>query len=227
MNTTIQQVINFMLGIAIPGFIGSGAAFLTVKFLSKSIITHALSKDLEKFKIELQEKTEYLKTSLVIFANEKDISYQRVDAQRAEAIHSIFQCICDTSIILSRIVIGPVVKSSPVDKHFDFYYKFTNEVYKSTTVMNETLRQKAIYFDNETYIMLNNYFNISANANVEFMKVFLENDRSTITVEILENERKKVKKVFYEKLGPIHEKTIDSFRFILGIEKEKIYKEKQ
>ncbi|WP_319588247.1 hypothetical protein [uncultured Desulfobulbus sp.] len=223
MNITIQQIINFILEIAIPGFIGSGAAFLTVKFLSKSIIAHALIKDLEKFKIQLQEKTEYLKTSLAIFANEKDISYQRVDTQRAEAIHSIYQCICDTSFILSTFVVGPAIKSSPVEKHIDFYIKLTDQVNKSTTVMNETLRKKAIYFDNETYIMLNNYFTIAANTNAEFMKIFLQYDLPNITIQILEEARKKVERVFYEQLRPIHEKTVDSFRFNLGIEKEKLY----
>lgn len=89
--------------------------------------------------------------------------------------------------------------------------------------MNETLRKKAIYFDNETYIMLNNYFTIAANTNAEFMKIFLQYDLPNITIQILEEARKKVERVFYEQLRPIHEKTVDSFRFNLGIEKEKLY----
>lgn len=84
----------FLQDIVIAGLVSSGTAFLILKFLGESFVHNALQKNMEVFKVQLQEKTEHLKTGLSIYAKEQEVSYQRVDAQRANAIHMVYLTIC-------------------------------------------------------------------------------------------------------------------------------------
>lgn len=216
---------NFLREIVLPSIVGGGTAFAALKYLSKSFLQHRLKKDIEAFKTELQEKTEFLKTNLSIYANEQSISFQRVDKQRANAIHEIYQNICDSSFALTQLTVGPDKKDS-IDKQILFYSTKALDLYDRNTKMNETLRKFAIYFDNETYVMINDYFTTITNINRDFLNSVSNVKFGQISPEKLEQEREKISQVLNEKLLPIHQKTIDNFRYVLGVEKSKVFTEK-
>lgn len=100
------------------------------------------------------------------------------------------------------------------------------EVYESTTKFNDALRKNAIYFDNNTYVMLHEYFLIASTMTMELNVYLTKTEESGITLNNIEEKRKNTEKIIFNKLMPIHQKTTDCFRYILGIEKEKQFKEK-
>ena len=64
-----------------------------LQFLGEKIISHRLAKDLERYKIELTERTDVLKTQLSIFSHEQTVAISRVDSQRSEAIHKVYAAV--------------------------------------------------------------------------------------------------------------------------------------
>ena len=217
--------LSFLQDIIISGLVSSGAAFLILKFLGESFVKNALQKNMEVFKVQLQEKTEHLKTGLSIYAKEQEVSYQRIDAQRANAIHMVFQTICDSSLLLSQIIVGPPNKGDNVENQVRWYLTKSLEIYESTTKINDALRKNAIYFDNNTYVMLHEYFEIASTMTMELNVYLTKTEESGITSKDIENKRKIMEETLFKKLKPIHQKTTDCFRYILGIEKEKQFKE--
>lgn len=218
--------LNYLQDVVIAGLVSSGVAFLMLKFLGESLIKNAFKRKMEIFKVQLQEKTEHLKTGLSIYAKEHEVSYQRVDTQRANAIHMVYLAISDTSYLLPQIIQGPPIKTIPLTEQVAWYLRKSLEIYESTTRFNEALRKNAIYFDNETYIMLHEYFEIAANLTMELNLYLTNTEESKIDSATIEEKRENLEMQFFKKLKPIHQKTTDNFRFILGIEKEKQYKDK-
>lgn len=218
--------LSYLKDVVIAGLVSSGVTLLILKFLGESLVKNALQKKMEVFKVQLQEKTEHLKTSLSIYAKEHEVSYQRVDAQRANAIHQVYQTISETSYLLPQIIQGPPIKTIPLPEQIKWYLTKSLEIYDSTTKFNEALRNNAIYFENETYIMLHEYFSIASTLTMELTVYLTKTEESKISAEEIEEKRNNLEIQFFKKLKPIHQKTTDSFRFILGIEKERQFKEK-
>ncbi len=218
--------LSYLQDIVIAGLVSSGATLLILKFLGESLVKNALQKKIEVFKVQLQEKTEHLKTSLSIYAKEHEVSYQRVDAQRASAIHQVYQTISETSYLLPQIIQGPLTKNIPLSEQIQWYLTKSIEIFDSTTNFNEALRKNAIYFDNETYVMLHEYFLIAGTLTQDITLYLSNTEESKISAKEIEEKRKNLEIQFHEKLKPIHQKTTDSFRFILGIEKKRQFKEK-
>ena len=87
----MEIFLDFLKNVAAPIVFGSGAAFLLVKFLGRRLFEQILKKEILKYKSELEEKISYLKTKLSIYAEEQNIVNQRVDAQKASAIHAVYR----------------------------------------------------------------------------------------------------------------------------------------
>ena len=57
-----MSVGDFLSTVALPAFVGGGSAWLLLQYLGDKILTHRLSKDVERYKVELAAKTDVLKT---------------------------------------------------------------------------------------------------------------------------------------------------------------------
>lgn len=220
----MSEFSGFLKDVVLPGLVSSGVALFMIRFLSESFIKNSLEKRMNQYKSELQEKTEYLKTKLSIYAKEQEVSIERVDIQRANAIHSVYQTICDSIIKITTIVGGPPNISLSIEDKAKWYLEQVHTIYLSTTNFNNLLRSNAIYFDNETYLMLHKYFEISATMTNETTLYLINTKPREITEQRLEDHRINMEQILKNKLGPIHQKTTDEFRFVLGIEKERKYK---
>src|SRR3972149_1394659 len=74
----------------VPYFLGAATLGGLLLFFGKNIFLHFLSKEIEKYKSQLSEKTEVLKTHLAMFSYEQNVTFSRIDKQRANAISQIF-----------------------------------------------------------------------------------------------------------------------------------------
>jgi hypothetical protein len=68
-----MSISDFLITFIPSALVGGGGAFALFKFMGERIINHQLSKDLEKYKVELSERTDVLKAQLAIFAYEQNI----------------------------------------------------------------------------------------------------------------------------------------------------------
>lgn len=87
------------LGIIISSIGGSAILFGALAWLTKSIITHLLSKDIDQFKanlqLEAQKEMAQIQSTLGIEAFEHQIRFSRLHEKRAEIISQIYSDIFD------------------------------------------------------------------------------------------------------------------------------------
>ncbi|TOC20168.1 hypothetical protein CGJ89_24310, partial [Vibrio parahaemolyticus] len=86
--------------------VGSGIAIGVMKFLSTKLVNQLLAKEMEKYRTELSERTEALKSKLAIFAHEQNIVASRVDSQKAHAIHEVYAAINNMCSPAAKIASG-------------------------------------------------------------------------------------------------------------------------
>jgi hypothetical protein len=214
---------DYLYNFIISAFVGSGSALLIVHFLGKRLIEHRLSKDLERYKTELSEKTDVLKTQLGIFAHEQNVAISRVDAQRAEAIHNVYACIRDIINPISKISAGvPIVGGTP-EQTIEFYFKNAQMAHTACGALANTMADLAIYFDNETYKEISSLAKSSMDAAAIYLqplrKNIAEGAEASVLVEIAENGRSKLKIAFEQEITKKAKQLTAAFRCQLGITK--------
>jgi len=214
---------SFLLDVGLPLIAGGGGGWLLVRILGDRLLSHRLSKDLERYKIELTEQTDVLKTRLAIFAHEQNVSLSRVDAQRADAIHTVYGCIQNVIAPLSKIIGGcPIVDGNP-ERSVNYYRDQAESAHEECGVLTETLTRLAIYFDNDTYKLIGACSMQVMRSNAEFLRDLRRLEAAgTSAIEqlkIVEANRDGLKTVYQESMQPMVSDLTAIFRRLLGIEK--------
>lgn len=172
----------------------------------------------------MNERTENLKTNLSIYAHEQQISFKRVDEKRANAIHEIYQEMDKVTITFSTFVTSPTKKNISVREAVSANLIQFEEMKETVLATGQILSKHAIYLDNDTYTMINEYFVKISQVNQSFGMFLMKLDFGKIEHSVLEAEKNRISKIFFEELVPIHRETIDNFRVIIGSEITKQYK---
>ena len=99
---------------------GSTIIIAAVAWLTKSIITHFLSKDVENFKIKIKAETdrniEELKSALKMTALEHEVRFRRLHEKRAEVIAEIYKKMIDAHFATSSFVARGEYENEPNKK---------------------------------------------------------------------------------------------------------------
>lgn len=218
-----MEFINFINKFATPALISSGIVLGALKLLGGKLINQLLQKEFEKFKTQLQEKATLLKTSLSIYAEEQNIANQRIDNQKANAIHQIYSGICKVTHPLSRIIAGSHFVSDNAEDHIDFYKGRSEEAHSASMLLSDLLVDHAIYFDEPTYKQIADLHTELSLAIAHFLKVIRKNDYSGVNpdelLDLIEKERSILIKKYQQKFQIMKYKLTKIFRYLLGIEK--------
>jgi hypothetical protein len=218
-----MEFINFLKDLAIPTLVSSGLALIILKSLSNKLINQLMQKEFEEYKTQLQEKTTLLKTSLSIYAEEQNIANQRIDNQRANAIHQIYSGIVQVARPLSRIIAGSHFVSDDEETHINFYNEWAEKGHSASSELSSLLVCHAIYFDESTYKQIADFSTISAFAIADFLKILRQNIAEGICpndfLEKIEHGRVTIEKIHANQLKNMQYKLTSKFRSLLGIEK--------
>jgi len=212
---------DFIRVMLVPGAAGAVVAFGVLKYLSSKFVEQTLSKDLEKHKTELTQRTESLKTQLSIYAHEQNVATSRVDTQRAEAIKKVFAAIRAWVDPTTRIVAGSPHVNATKETEFKFYYDLAEEAHLAGMDLTKVIADHAIYFNEDTYSELYGMALSFIEATAHFLrplrKGIAEEKPIVESLEDLEGERLKLSKLWETKLRPLNSKMTTTFRYILGI----------
>ena len=202
---------------------GGGVAFALFKFLGERIINHQLSRDLEKYKVELSERTDVLKAKLSIFAHEQSITISRVDTQRADAIHKIYNCMRAIINPTSSIVAGTPIVNGTNEQSARFYREKAEAAHAACGKLSNTLSDLAIYFDNDTFTEIAQYAKAAMTATGSYLhhlrKCDAEGGSQEELLAIAESQRDEFRRHYIESMLPLAKKLTSTFRVLLGIEK--------
>lgn len=217
-----MNLIDFGITFALPAVSGGGAGWALVHFFGQRLVDHRLTKDLERFREELKENTEALKSQLSIYAHEQTVAISRVDTQRSEAIRNIYTCIRNVINPVSSIVAGsPIQNGTPIHSA-QYYFTRAQEAQDAIGVLSNKLADFAIYFDNHTYLKIMAFVKAAMGTTGVYLDslspLVANSEPAEKVLAIAEQGRPLVKEKFESTMKPATAELIGLFRVQLGIE---------
>ncbi len=201
--------------------LSSIAAIGLIKFLSKKFIEQQLQKDIIKFKNELNERTEVLKTTLSIHANEQNIILSRVDAQKAEAVRKVHSALCKWVNSASMMTTSSLDTNVRPKKIIAHYKKKGNEALLGLKRLFEVISDNSIYFTEDSYNRLLVTFRVCFKAIEDFAALFVKygeySDENEHIIKEIEDAIIEVDNLFANEVNPLLDDLSDDFRKILGV----------
>ena len=194
-----------------------------LQFFGDRLIGHRLSKDLERYKVELGERTDVLKTQLAIFSHEQNVATARVDSQRAEAIHKVYACMRAIINPVTSIAAGTPIVNGTVDQSVHFYFESAEVAHEACGDLANTLSNLAIYFDNETYKEVASFADDSMDAIARYLqplrKLHAEGGSQPQLLAVAESSRAPLRQSLNQSMQPQAGRLTAVFRLLLGVEK--------
>lgn len=202
---------------------GGGIAVVTIKFLSEKLLNQLLTKEIEKYKSELSERTEALKSKMSIFAHEQNIVTSRVDEQKSQAIHHVYAAITDVTKASTKIAMGYPVMNGAVDDELSYYHTFSESAHEAGRILSDTLSAYAIYFTGSTYGKVAEVAHEAMLYNAKFLTPIRKGLANEVPPEKLISEIRGLQEAYesnYSKeMNYKVREIVDLFRVELGIEK--------
>ena len=215
--------LDFLKDTFFPLILGAGGGLAIVYFLGKKVIDQILKKEILKYKSELEEKTVVLKSNLSIFAKEQDVANRRIDSQKSEAIHQVYQLICKTITPITRIIAGSPFVNVDEQVHAKFYLEQSELCHKNAENLMDALYINAIYFKSDIYDKIVQFSHLVMTANAKLLRVMRRVPPEYLTTEEVRREIvqeiSNIKEISESNLQQMHQDLLVKFREILGIEK--------
>ena len=212
---------SFTLNVVLPLISGGTAGWALIHFFGQRLVDHRLTKDLERYREELKESTEVLKSQLSIYAHEQTVTISRVDSQRSEAIHKIYHCMRAVINPVSSIAAGTPIVNGTANQSVEFYLQNAEAAHTACGVLAHTMADLAIYFDNDTYKEIASFANVSMQAAAIYLQPLralaaLGNTPDEIH-KAAEAGRVALQEKFQAEVTPLMQTLTATFRVNLGI----------
>lgn len=213
----------FAQDILLPLVSGGAAGWALIHFFGQRLVDHRLAKDLERYRGELKENSEVLKSQLSIYAHEQTVAISRVDSQRSEAIHKIYRCMRDIVNPVTNIAVGTPIVNGTASQSAEFYLKNAEAAHAACGVLAHTMSDLAIYFDNDTYKTIANFAKVSMDAAAIYLQplrpLVAMGHSSEQILEVAEVGRASLQEKFQTEITPVMKSLTATFRAHLGIER--------
>ena len=217
-----MNLIDFGVTVVLPALSGGGAGWALVHFFGQRLVDHRLSKDLERYREELKENTEVLKSQLSIYAHEQTVAISRVDTQRSEAIRNIYACIRNVINPVSSIAAGSPIQNGTPAHSVQYYFACAQEAQDAVGVLSNKLADFAIYFDNHTYVKIMAFVKAAMGTTGAYLDslspLVANNEPAEKILAIAELGGPLVKEKFESTMKPAAAELIGIFRAQLGIQ---------
>lgn len=218
-----MTLIDFGINVGLPLVSGGTAGWALIHFFGQRLVDHRLAKDLERYREELKENIEVLKSQLSIYAHEQTVAISRVDSQRSEAIHKIYRCIRCVINPVSSIAAGtPIINGTP-KQSADFYLEHAEAAHKACGVLVNTMADLAIYFDNDTYKAIVGFASVSMHTTAAYLQslrpLIAQGHSPDKILAAAEAGRPLLQEKFQTALTPAAKSLTAIFRVHLGIER--------
>lgn len=136
---------------------GAVVALAIAGFLLRTMIKHLLNKETIRYAIELEQKSEVLKTELSIFAHEQNVGLTRLDQQRADAIQELYGLMTAMNDAIIELVQPNLVERASVEAVLAHYYSISTKLVDQQDKLSASVERNAILFDVSSYDIIANY----------------------------------------------------------------------
>lgn len=216
-----NALMNFFESFVIPSLVAGGTALAVLKFLGQRFVDHNLGKDLERYKTELGEKTETLKTQLSIYTHEQNVQITRIDAQSAEAISNVYTRMREVINPLSLIISGSPIVDGSDRQSIDYYLEAAETMHAAVGRLANSVADHAIYFEDPTYVNIYQFSKAAGNSIALYLqqlrKAIAEDQPNNVILGLAESGRAPLQTTYDAEIRPLHKKLVAIFRQSLGI----------
>ena len=196
---------------------GTGMALLIAGSLGRKWISHELKKSQILYEKELAAKTEVLKSDLSIFAHEQMIGISRIDAQRAEAVKSVYSAISKWWYAVNEINYPKSTNLALYKKTNDYFAKSLAKVESANEMAFEVLIENGIYFSSATYNQIADVLRLSTIYSIEVKKIIdkiIETDDEKMLAQV--NQELLEEKIRFDAaFDPVRGNLVDEFRRLM------------
>lgn len=218
-----DPLMTFFESVVIPVFVGGGTALAVLKFFGQRLVDHKLGKDIERFKSELSEKTESLKTQLSIYSHEQAVEISRVDAQSAGAISNVYARMREVMNPMSLVLSGSPIVDGSEHQSAAYYLDAAEATHAAVGRLSNVLADHAIYFEEPTYAKVYQFAKAAGDASALYLqplrKAIAEGESAGEVLGRAEAGREVLRSAFDAAIRPLHKELVALFRQSLGTQR--------
>ncbi|WP_372527560.1 hypothetical protein [Piscinibacter sp.] len=200
---------------------GSSVALAIAAYLGRSFIDLQVSRVIEKYKAELQQKSEVLKTDLSIYAHEQNVGLSRLDEQRSQAVKEIYAVANKWQELLLEIARPDPPTKLPPDLRLKRYLNLAQDFVKVAEELSVKTRDNAIFFQQQSYEIIARFGAAATDLSCAFYdqtfgKVDLSRNPSYDQVSpMIEKERAALRDSPKEDFGQLQNLLLAEFRRLM------------
>jgi hypothetical protein len=206
--------------------LGGAAVTLTAAaWLARTWIRHRLEREFASYRAELAQKAEVLKTELAIYAHEQSIGLSRIDAQRSEAILSIWKELNQWHEVFIAIA-GPNEKleRNPGQAVGD-YQSWSRQLMTANDQLSRRVRELAIFFDEDAYKTIARYGMAISNVTTDYYAKSFEGvtfgspEEQAAHLRVVNVARAELRRAVANNVDELRRALVIEFRLLMKAEK--------
>ena len=184
------------------------------------MVDHKLSKDLERYRIELSDKTEALKMQLSVTAHTLNVAASRVDSQQAKALHNIYAAIRKIINPVSSLMAGCPIQRGTALQCAQWYFDHAQDAHGAVGELATVMADNAIYVENATYVKIGEFAKVAMTATGDYLDPLhpIARDESPeALIGAADANRVRLTELFNAEMKPRATELAGIFRSALGI----------
>jgi len=130
---------------------GTSVVLLIAAYLGRRFMDIQVGRAIKKYEAELNQKAEVLKTELSIYAHEQNVGLTRIDAQRSEAILSLWAVLGEWHETFLDLTAPNCRLEKDVGCAIQKYQEWARQLMGLSDRLSVEARNRAIFFDQPAY----------------------------------------------------------------------------
>lgn len=214
-----------MLEIFLTALGGTTTALAIAAFLGKRFLDLQVSKAIEKYKSELEQRSATLKTELSIYAHEQNVGLSRLDEQRSKAIQDIYGLAMKWHDIYLEICQPNELNWPDSQMKLQKYYNWATTLVKDAEDISVKTRDTAIYFQQSSYEVVTKFGSAAMELSCNFFdqtfgKVDMSKDPDPKELfPLIESECKALSEASQDEFSHLREMLVAEFRKLMKAER--------
>ncbi|OFZ87182.1 MAG: hypothetical protein A2V78_04170 [Betaproteobacteria bacterium RBG_16_64_18] len=211
--------------VLLSAFGGAAVALAAAACLFRQWLKQQFAKELENYKAQLAQKSEVLKTELSIYAHEQNVGLTRIDAQRSEAILSLWAILGDWQDVFLDLTAPNQRLAQDPGRAIQRYQEWARKLMALSDKLSIEVRNRAIFFQQASYEPIAKYGMAVSDITNDFYAATFEGvDLATVKdskalMENVQRERERLRETAKGNVGDLRGALVHEFRILMKAEK--------
>lgn len=214
-----------LLGLFLSAVGGGAVALTAAAWLFREWLKQQFTKELEAYKAQLVQKAEVLKTELSIYAHEQNVGLTRIDAQRSEAILSLWSILGEWHEVFLDVTAPNRQLEQDPPRAIQRYQEWSRKLMALSDRLSIEVRERAIFFRQASYAAIAKCGMAVSDVTNDFYATTYEGvDLAAVAdpaafLTIVQRERERLRQSAQDNVNELRSALVDEFRVLMKAEK--------